>query len=203
MGQTGKRNQSKTNKTTTVAVARCCSCRLPARSHHAAVSPAAARSISRRRHTEDSNGFQQAEDEVLLPLGNLLSHEGVPVADGDRKCLRELFAASTWMILEVFKGIPPLLNHSPALQKREAVRLYRDILRASKTFVWESESGHPWSLILRQSARKEFESSKEEKDPEEIARLLVTGRDCLDQTIRMFNQELEKVRREVDKSRNS
>lgn len=37
--------------------------------------------------------------------------------------------------------------------------------------------------MLRDSARKEFEKSKFEKDPQKIAELLVTGRDSLQQIV--------------------
>eukprot|EP00953_Heterococcus_sp_UTEX-ZZ885_P032742 17082-Heterococcus_DN1.PRE.1 len=45
---------------------------------------------------------------------------------------------------------------------REALHLYRDILRSCKRFHWCNEKGEPWSELLRQSARKEFEQAREE-----------------------------------------
>jgi Complex 1 protein (LYR family) len=45
---------------------------------------------------------------------------------------------------------------------REALHLYRDILRGCKRFHWCNEKGEPWSELLRQSARKEFEQAREE-----------------------------------------
>jgi hypothetical protein len=33
--------------------------------------------------------------------------------------------------------------------------------------------------VLRTSARKEFEGAREERDPEAVARLIITGRDCV------------------------
>jgi hypothetical protein len=35
--------------------------------------------------------------------------------------------------------------------------------------------------VLKKSARKEFEKSKFEKDPQKLAEMLVSGRDCLQQ----------------------
>jgi hypothetical protein len=43
------------------------------------------------------------------------------------------------------------------------------------------------SDVIKESARKEFEQSKYEQDPEIIARLLVTGRDCLNQVTEKVN----------------
>lgn len=50
------------------------------------------------------------------------------------------------------------------------------------------DDGIPWNQKLRKEARKEFEASKEEKDPLILARLLVTGRDCVAQIQRRFNE---------------
>lgn len=35
------------------------------------------------------------------------------------------------------------------------------------------------SDVLRTSARKEFEGAREERDPETVARMIITGRDCV------------------------
>ena len=40
--------------------------------------------------------------------------------------------------------------------------------------------------MLRSSARSEFEQSRRERDPLVVARLLVTGRDCVQQVQRKF-----------------
>jgi len=81
----------------------------------------------------------------------------------------------------------------------EALRLYRDVLRACRLFDnTRNEQGHlmypPTSTpllppavvannnrgdVLRASARKEFEAARGERDPEVIARLIITGRDCV------------------------
>ncbi len=46
----------------------------------------------------------------------------------------------------------------------------------------------PWNIRLRQEARKEFEASREETDPLIVARMLVTGRDCVQQIQQKFNE---------------
>eukprot|EP00934_Nitzschia_sp_Nitz4_P003681 Nitzschia sp. Nitz4//scaffold13_size275219//230784//231116//NITZ4_000917-RA/size275219-exonerate_protein2genome-gene-0.24-mRNA-1//1//CDS//3329536143//3671//frame0 len=71
--------------------------------------------------------------------------------------------------------------------RQEALSLYRDILRTAKHFHWCDEKGVPWNLRLRKQARQEFEASREEADPLILARLLVTGRDCVQQIQQKFN----------------
>ncbi|CAN0142696.1 unnamed protein product [Ectocarpus sp. 12 AP-2014] len=76
---------------------------------------------------------------------------------------------------------------------REAIRLYREILKATRLFHWCNEKGEPWGEILRESSRKEFEQARHETDPLVVARLLVVGRQCLNDTIR----GLEKTERRI------
>ena len=71
--------------------------------------------------------------------------------------------------------------------RREALSLYREILRTTKAFHWCDEQGIPWNERLRKEARREFEISREERDPLIIARMLVTGRDCVQQIQQKFN----------------
>ena len=52
---------------------------------------------------------------------------------------------------------------------REALRLYREILRTAKGFWWEDDYGQPFSEQLAKSARREFEDWRGERDPEVIA----------------------------------
>lgn len=74
--------------------------------------------------------------------------------------------------------------------RKEALSLYREILRTAKAFHWVDveHTGEPWNIRLRNEARKEFESSRQETDPLIIARMLVTGRDCVQQIQIKFNQ---------------
>lgn len=74
-----------------------------------------------------------------------------------------------------------------SVTRNEAKSLYREILRTCKAFHWCDEKGIPWNVKLKAEARKEFEASREEKDPLIIARMLVTGRECVQQIQRKFN----------------
>eukprot|EP00252_Welwitschia_mirabilis_P009700 TRINITY_DN2245_c0_g1_i1.p1 TRINITY_DN2245_c0_g1~~TRINITY_DN2245_c0_g1_i1.p1 ORF type:complete len:152 (+),score=3.89 TRINITY_DN2245_c0_g1_i1:117-572(+) len=69
--------------------------------------------------------------------------------------------------------------------RREALSLYRDIMRATRFFIWPNEKGILWRDILRANARKEFEEARHETDPEILARLLVGGRDAVQKAIDM------------------
>ncbi|KAL8524191.1 hypothetical protein ACS0TY_013965 [Phlomoides rotata] len=84
--------------------------------------------------------------------------------------------------------------------RREALSLYRDIYRATRFFMWPDSRGVLWRDILRENARKEFEESQFEKDPEVITRLLIGGRDAvqaaLDKLVEKQKQQLEKERNE-------
>mmetsp|Transcript_11759 Transcript_11759/g.14626 ORF Transcript_11759/g.14626 Transcript_11759/m.14626 type:complete len:107 (+) Transcript_11759:47-367(+) len=80
----------------------------------------------------------------------------------------------------------PTLRHPSS--HREALSLYRAIIRLSKKFHWCDEQGNPWNKRLREEARKEFELSKTEKDPLMIAKMLVTGWDCVDKISLRFEE---------------
>uniref|UniRef100_A0A7S2A1J3 Complex 1 LYR protein domain-containing protein n=1 Tax=Trieres chinensis TaxID=1514140 RepID=A0A7S2A1J3_TRICV len=71
--------------------------------------------------------------------------------------------------------------------RREVLSLYREILRTCRAFHWCDEKGIPWNKRLKDEARKEFETAREERDPLIIARMLVVGRDCVTQIQQKFN----------------
>jgi hypothetical protein len=83
--------------------------------------------------------------------------------------------------------------------RAEALSLYREILRTAKHFHWCDDKGEPWNHRLRIQARQEFEASREEKDPLILARLLVTGRDCVQQVQQRFNQADEAARSRIER----
>lgn len=83
----------------------------------------------------------------------------------------------------------------------EAIRLYRDILRTSRMFTWNNEKNELWSKVLKQNARKEFEQARYESDPMVVTRLLVVGRDALNQTNEKLIQTATSIKDNVDRSR--
>jgi hypothetical protein len=82
--------------------------------------------------------------------------------------------------------------------RKEALSLYRAVIRASVFFVWRDERGRVWRDVIRDSARKEFEAGRLERDPEMVNRLLLTGRDAVDQAVSKFLERREAIQREED-----
>ncbi|KMS95352.1 hypothetical protein BVRB_008990 [Beta vulgaris subsp. vulgaris] len=82
--------------------------------------------------------------------------------------------------------------------RREVLCLYRDILRATRFYMWPDSRGMLWRDILRENARKEFEEARFEKDPEVITRLLIGGRDAVQAAL---DKLAEKQREEIEKER--
>ncbi|CAH9107875.1 unnamed protein product [Cuscuta epithymum] len=81
--------------------------------------------------------------------------------------------------------------------RREALSLYRDIIRATRFFMWPDSRGVLWRDILRENTRKEFEDARFERDPEVITRLLIGGHDALqaalDKLVEKQKQEIKKL----------
>lgn len=82
--------------------------------------------------------------------------------------------------------------------RREALNLYRDILRATRFFTWTDSRGILWRDILRENARKEFEEARFEKDPDVVTRLLIGGHDAVQSAIEKL---VEKQRQQIEKER--
>ncbi len=82
----------------------------------------------------------------------------------------------------------PMKHLTDTTRRKEALSLYREILRTAKHFHWaDPVTGKPYNLLLKQQARQEFEASREETDPLILARMMITGRDCLQQVQQKFN----------------
>lgn len=82
--------------------------------------------------------------------------------------------------------------------RREALHLYRDILRATRYYMWPDSRGVLWRDVLRENARKEFEEARFEKDPEIVTRLLIGGREAVESAI---GKLVEKQREQIEKER--
>ena len=57
------------------------------------------------------------------------------------------------------------------------------------------------TTLRRRSTRKEFEQARDERDPLIVARLLVVGRQCLDQTVGKFTAAQERIAQKVEQTR--
>ncbi|GKV17788.1 hypothetical protein SLEP1_g28250 [Rubroshorea leprosula] len=75
--------------------------------------------------------------------------------------------------------------------RREALSLYRDSLRATRFFMWSDARGVVWRVT-------EFEEARYEKDPEIITRLLIGGRDAVESALEKL---AEKQRQQIAKER--
>ncbi|OIW14807.1 hypothetical protein TanjilG_05428 [Lupinus angustifolius] len=82
--------------------------------------------------------------------------------------------------------------------RREALSLYRDIIRASRFFTWPDSNGVLWRDLLRENARREFEEARFETDPEIVTRLVIGGREALESTI---DKVVEKQKEQLQKER--
>ncbi|CAN7041281.1 hypothetical protein HID58_007996 [Brassica napus] len=82
--------------------------------------------------------------------------------------------------------------------RREALSLYRDILRATRFYTWTDSRGVLWRDVLRENARKEFEAARFETDPEVITRLLIGGSDAVSSAL----DRLAEKQREMIEKRN-
>ncbi|KAK2974880.1 hypothetical protein RJ640_020795 [Escallonia rubra] len=82
--------------------------------------------------------------------------------------------------------------------RREALSLYRDIIRATRFFMWPDAKGVLWRDVLRENARKEFEEARFEKDPEIITRLLIGGHDAVQAAL---DKAVEKQRQQIEKEK--
>lgn len=90
------------------------------------------------------------------------------------------------------------LKPDPRIVRREALWLYRDILRTARQFTWTDKDGVLWKDKLVASARKEFEVARHERDPAIISQLLIGGRDAL---MQVSDRMLNKARRLVEDER--
>lgn len=76
-------------------------------------------------------------------------------------------------------------------------------MRTTRIFTWETNTGERWSDVLRKNTRKEFEQSRYESDPETIAKLLVMGRDCLNEVRARYIDTAQKIKDDIDSTRTS
>lgn len=70
-------------------------------------------------------------------------------------------------------------------------------------FTWKDQKGELWSDVLKRNARSEFEQAKFERDPILIARMLVVGRDALNQTTERYISAAKAMNDNIEKTRTS
>lgn len=91
------------------------------------------------------------------------------------------------IIVNLFsKPVSKLRRTNKKPPNREILRLYREVMKFCSEFDWPNENGEIWRDVLRKSARREFEESREETDPVILYRMMVTTRDAMQQTKEML-----------------
>ena len=79
-------------------------------------------------------------------------------------------------------------THLAMIRRHEAVDIWNDR---------EIDAGEEWDAAIR----KEFEEARYERDPLLVARMLVVGRQCLDDALRKFDTAQQKISDKVEASR--
>jgi len=80
------------------------------------------------------------------------------------------------------KSVEDLVRSNRKPPNKEALRLYREVIKFCGEFDWENEKGELWRDTLRKSARQEFENSREEDDPVNLYKMMVTTKDAMRHT---------------------
>ena len=80
--------------------------------------------------------------------------------------------------------------------RADALHLYRTICRYTILFDWPDDQGVLWRDKLRVSARQEFEAARHIHDPEAIAKLLINGRQAVDQIMTRFLQKRDRLQKQ-------
>ncbi len=88
------------------------------------------------------------------------------------------------------------------IPNKEALRLYRSVVKFAKLFDWKDPRGIPWSVILKKSARMEFENSKEEKDPVKLGQMLISGWEALMNAKQKYSRKEYDFIKHIDETRN-
>lgn len=95
---------------------------------------------------------------------------------------------------------PKQKHLTDVIRRHEALSLYREILRTCKHFHWtDVNTGQPWNKVLKDQAKRDFRDSQQETDPLIVARMLVAGRDGLQQIQNRFNAATTAAWKRIDK----
>ncbi|KAJ3681917.1 hypothetical protein LUZ60_014490 [Juncus effusus] len=85
--------------------------------------------------------------------------------------------------------------------RREALSLYRDVIRASRFYTWPDARGVMWRDVLRENARKEFEAARFERDPEVVTKLLIGGREAVEKAVERLVEGAKKMAEKEEQER--
>ena len=90
------------------------------------------------------------------------------------------------VVEKIFAGsVDNLARSNKKPPNREALRLYREVVKFCGEFTWRAKDGRVWRDVLHAQARKEFEDSKEERDPVILYKMMLTTREAVHKTREM------------------
>ncbi|KAI3945367.1 hypothetical protein MKW92_032952 [Papaver armeniacum] len=138
-----------------------------------------------------NNNIIVSKNSMLISIHNRFLHEGPDTVEEllDRHVVKK--EENNYASDDELESIS---RQRVTSMKREALSLYRDIIRATRFFAWVDKKGVLWRDVLRENARREFEESRFEKDPEIVTKLLIGGRDAVESALEKL---AEKQRQEV------
>ncbi|GMI48274.1 hypothetical protein TrCOL_g8994 [Triparma columacea] len=94
-------------------------------------------------------------------------------------------------------------HFTSTVSRLEVLSLYRECLRTARAFHHVDSLGNPWNQRLRQEVMKEFREGRRETDPLVVARMLVVGRQGVQEIQRRFNRAdmeiMDRVKRDVSR----
>lgn len=129
----------------------------------------------------------------MLRCARLVQHAAdrpkLAAVSRDWSCDRVKLDASADDVAELFQkhlqegklGESKLVNTN-----KDALHLYRKIQRYTLLFDWPDEHGELWRDKLRRSARHEFEMSRMEMSPANVAKMLLTGSQAVEDIMQRF-----------------
>ena len=85
--------------------------------------------------------------------------------------------------------------------RKEALSLYRAVIRASVLFVWKDSKGHVWKDVIRESPEERVRTRETRRDPEMVNRLILSGREAVDVALDKFMEQRQKIMDEESKGK--
>ncbi len=99
---------------------------------------------------------------------------------------------------EIFSNtIHHLPRETRKIRNKEALKLYREVLRLTKEFTWHDENNRLWAERIQASARQEFEMARNEKDPFIIGQMIVTSKEAIQKVREKLIEKYHRVNQEV------
>ncbi len=95
------------------------------------------------------------------------------------------------------KGVHQLPREKQKIKNKEALKIYRSILKLTREFTWHDENNRLWAERIKSSARQEFELARYEKDPFLIGQMIITSKEAIEKVREKLIQKYYKVNQEL------